>query len=66
MIDKLKACPDCGGTDRLFVSAVDLYKVNSGEFYCHSAKTHDDDAEVTCFACDWHGEQSQLVETEND
>lgn len=62
MSDKLKACPNCGGTDQLYVSAVDLFEVNSGEFFCHAIKTHDADAAVKCFACDWHGEQAQLVE----
>lgn len=62
MSDKLKACPKCGGTDKLYVASVDLFDVNSGKFLCRAVKTHDRNAPVRCFACDWRGEQAQLVE----
>ena len=54
------ACPNCE-SDEVAVTAEQMFMVNSGEHYCHSVKTHDDDANVTCLSCDWIGRRDQLT-----
>ena len=56
-------CPDCGNED-LLVRAVETYYLNTGDFFCHSVKTHDSDAEVVCLECNWTGTRGRL-ESEN-
>ena len=57
-------CPECG-CDGLLVYEKTSWDVNTGEFYCHSVKAHDSNAEVRCQdnACNWVGQRSQLVDT---
>jgi len=57
-------CPDCENKDHLFVRAVETYYLNTGDFFCHSIKTHDSDAEVFCMECNWTGTRGRL-ESEN-
>ena len=57
-------CPECGSTE-VAVTAEQMFMVNSGEHYCHSVKTQDDDAKAECLnaGCSWAGCRSQLVST---
>ncbi len=57
----MKTCPNCG-SDNLLVYERTAYDVNTGHFYCHSSKTHDDDAECHCMGCDWEGKRRDLKE----
>ena len=56
-------CPRCHSDDVL-VYEQSSYYVNSGEFFCHSSKTHDDDADCRCTSCDWSGIRADLVTAE--
>lgn len=55
-------CPVCG-SDNLLVYEETAFVLNTGEFFCHSTKVHDDDAKVICQddTCNWAG-QLQDVE----
>lgn len=53
-------CPDCH-RGRLLVASIEKWEINTGDFYCHSIKTHDSDAPVNCQDCDWDGVRSQLI-----
>lgn len=55
-------CPACG-SEEVIVRAVTSYMVNSGEFYCHTIKTHDSGAKTGCLKCYWEGELSDLPTT---
>ena len=57
-------CPDCGGT-HLLVYEKTAWWLNTMEFFCHSVKVQDDDAEVYCTECNWKGERKELIVTEN-
>lgn len=59
--DPVFVCPSCDSDD-VIVRAVTSYKVNGGDFYCHSVKTHDSNAQVTCLDCDWDGQLDELKE----
>ena len=59
----MKHCPECGSNEVL-VRSVTSYCVNSGDFYCHSVKTHDSDAEVMCLNCAFEGLLYELKEGE--
>ena len=50
-------CPACGA-DHLHVYEETAFVLNTGEFYCHSIKAHDDDAKVICQddTCNWVGQ----------
>jgi len=61
MKEPLLLCPECGNPDVL-VRSMTSYYVNTGEFFCHSVKTHDSDAPVSCLLCDWDGLRQDLVE----
>ena len=63
MNDKLLLCPTCG-SDRVIVGAVQSFMINTNEHYCHSIKTHDNDAKCNCLDCDWGGQRDQLQEGE--
>ena len=54
------ACPYCK-SDEVAVTAEQMFMVNSGEHYCHSVKTQDDNAKATCLSCDWIGRRYQLT-----
>ena len=52
-------CLDCG-SDRVLVYESTAYELNTGDFYCHSVKAHDHDAEVGCVECDWRAKRFDL------
>lgn len=52
-------CPDCGSANVL-VYAKSAYFINTVEFFCHSSKPHDDDAECRCNDCDWEGKRRDI------
>ena len=54
-------CPECG-TDKLLVYEETSYFVNTGEYFCHSVKSHDPDADVQCYDCDWVWVRIELKE----
>jgi ssDNA-binding Zn-finger/Zn-ribbon topoisomerase 1 len=58
-------CPNCN-SDKLLVYEKTSFVLNTGEFYCHSIKSHDDDAEVRCqsIGCDWVGRLDEVINTE--
>lgn len=47
-------CPKCK-SENVLVQAVSSYFINTDEFFCHSHKTHDEDAPCECLDCDWTG-----------
>ena len=60
MMDETLICPECGSAE-VAVTAEQMFMVNTGEHYCHSVKTQDDDSKATCLACRWTGERKDLV-----
>ena len=54
------ACPKCG-SDKVCVTAEQLFMANTGAHYCHSVKTQDCDSKSQCLACYWSGERKDLV-----
>lgn len=54
-------CPNCQ-SENVIVRAETSYFVNSGDFYCHSVKTHDGDAKSMCLDCNWGGQRQELIE----
>ena len=60
-MDETLVCPECG-SDQVTVTAEQSFMVNTGEHYCHSVKTHDDEAKARCLACQWTGHRGALVE----
>lgn len=47
-------CPACGSTE-LIVYEITAFELNTGDFYCHSVKSHDGNATVRCCDCEWVG-----------
>lgn len=45
-MDEKLACPVCDSED-VTVTAEQMFMANTGEHYCHSVKTHDDDAKAS-------------------
>ena len=62
MTEPIFICPECSCAD-VIVRAETAYKVNGGDFYCHSVKTQDDNARADCLACRWSGLRSNLANT---
>jgi len=56
------SCPECGNEDVLVYEET-AYKVNTGDFWCHSVKSHDSDAKTSCYKCGWTGQRNQLKES---
>ena len=56
-------CPNCE-SDSLIVREVNSFELNTGDFYCHSVKAHDSDAEVKCLDCNWTGRRDDFDEQE--
>lgn len=52
-------CPGCA-SEELLVYESTAYELNTGDFYCHSSKTHDSDADVRCIDCGWSGVRADL------
>lgn len=61
--DKKYRCPNCN-SENLIVREETSFKMNTMEFYCHSKKAHDSDANVTCIDCWWEGTRRH-VDPEN-
>ena len=59
MNDLTLHCPECG-SEEVTTAHVQTFKVNTGEHYCHSVKTHDSDSPAYCIECQWRGERHQL------
>ncbi len=57
--EELLRCLQCF-SDRVAVTAEQMFMVNTGEHWCHSVKTHDSNAKVTCLDCDWQGQLYQI------
>ena len=55
-----RTCPECG-SENVTVDAVQTFMVNTGEHYCHSVKTQDEDATSHCLDCGWRGERRNLL-----
>ena len=55
-------CPNCN-SDQVTTEHIQMFMVNTGEHYCHSMKTHDDDSPATCLNCGWVGKRVDLVAT---
>lgn len=58
--DKPFVCPACG-SDRVTVTAEQMFMVNTGQHYCHSVKTQDADAKAECLYCGWKGQRLDLL-----
>lgn len=58
-MDHTLRCPKCG-SDKVAVTAEQMFMVNTDEHYCHSVKTHDHNAKATCLDCRWTGERIEL------
>ena len=52
-------CPKCD-SEQVTVNAEQVFMANTGEHYCHSVKTHDDNAKARCLDCEWEGRRDQL------
>ena len=59
-MNKLLTCPECG-SEQVTTEHHQMFYANTGEHYCHSMKTHDDNSPATCLDCDWKGVRSDLV-----
>jgi predicted RNA-binding Zn-ribbon protein involved in translation (DUF1610 family) len=60
MKEPTHTCPDCGN-DQVAAEHHQQFMVNTGEHYCHSMKTHDDDSPAACLNCGWTGKRVDLV-----
>ena len=58
--EPIVACPKCGSED-VTVTAEQMFMANTGDHYCHSVKTQDDNAKATCLDCRWKGARLNLV-----
>jgi len=47
-------CPKCG-SDKVTLTHEQKFMANTGEHWCHSVKTHDDDSKSSCLDCGWMG-----------
>ena len=52
-------CPECSSLN-VATTAEQMFMFNTGEHYCHSVKTFDNDAKATCLDCRWTGRRDQL------
>lgn len=52
-------CPECG-SDKVTLTAEQMWMANTMEHYCHSVKPHDGDAKSSCLDCDWRGQHQHL------
>lgn len=60
--ESILVCPACG-SEKVAVTAEQMFMANTGEHYCHSVKTQDGDAKATCLACRWEGQRQDLKDT---
>lgn len=59
MENETLSCPECGSTE-VAITAEQMFMANTGDHYCHSVKTQDDDAKATCLGCLWEGVRGGL------
>lgn len=52
-------CPECE-SDEVALTAEQMFMANTGELYCQSVKTHDEDAKAKCLGCEWRGRKDEL------
>lgn len=52
-------CPNCG-SEKVTLTAEQMFMANTDEHYCHSVKPQDANAKSTCLDCDWEGTHAQL------
>lgn len=62
MSDTILRCPECG-SPKVATTEEQMFMVNTGDHYCYSVKSHDDNANATCLDCRWNGRRDQLKET---
>jgi len=62
--DKILVCPECK-SDRVTTAHIQRFIVNTGEHYCHSVNTHDDESPSACLECDWIGIRKNLLEVDD-
>lgn len=55
----MKTCPNCE-SDEIMVYASTLWHLNTMEFYRHTSKAHDSDADYYCKSCNWEGLHNEL------
>ena len=53
-------CPECESKNILGGEET-LFEINTGEFYCHSVKLHDNDCEIECQDYGWTGLRQDLI-----
>jgi Zn finger protein HypA/HybF involved in hydrogenase expression len=58
-MDPILKCPQCD-SERIAVTAEQMFMINTLEHYCHSVKTQDDNAKVECLDCHWAGKRGRL------
>jgi len=54
-------CPSCG-SNRVTLTAEQMFMANTLEHYCHSVKIQDDEAKASCLNCGWGGRRRCLEE----
>jgi transcription elongation factor Elf1 len=54
-------CPSCG-SNRVTLTAEQMFMANTLEHYCHSVKIQDDEAKSSCLNCGWDGNRRCLEE----
>lgn len=52
-------CPECD-SENLLVYEISAFYINTMEFFCHSSKAHDNDAQCRCLDCGWEGKRHHL------
>ena len=60
-MDQILICPECK-SEAVATAHEQLFMVNTGEHYCHSVKTYDDNSRAVCLDCDWEGRRYELEE----
>lgn len=53
-------CPECE-SERVALTAEQMWMANTGDHYCHSVKTQDFDAKAVCLDCRWDGVRGMLL-----
>lgn len=52
-------CPQCG-SEEVTTGHLQMFFANTGEHYCHSVKTHDNNSPAYCTQCEWRGKREAL------
>lgn len=66
--DVYHTCPECGSVDVLGYEQTAWKLLANGDFeyYYHSVKLQDSDADAACQECDWRGLRFNLVEWKDE